>query len=112
MVMCVLYSKRIILTAVTNGALSIYRKLPMMGMLASRLLPPLPELLLLLLERPGIARPCPEKSPPMMGMLARKLPLPLPLEEAVLPLLVLGLSRLLVLPPLLLAALLLPPRTH
>ena len=33
----------------------------MMGMLASRLLPPpLPELLLLLLERPGIARPWPE----------------------------------------------------
>ena len=32
-----------------------------MGMLASRLLPPpLPELLLLLLERPGIARPWPE----------------------------------------------------
>ena len=39
---------------------SIYRRLPMMGMLASRLLPPLPELLLLLLERPGIARPWPE----------------------------------------------------
>ena len=32
-----------------------------MGMLASRLLPPpLPDLLLLLLERPGIARPWPE----------------------------------------------------
>merc|ERR1719351_187022 len=85
MVWCALYSKRIILTAVTNGALSIYRRPPMMGMLARKLPLPLPllpldALLVLVLKRF-----------PTMGML-------------------LGSSRLLV-PPLLLAALPLPPRS-
>ena len=56
-----LYSKRILLTAVTNSILSIYTRSPMIGMLASRLLPlPLPPEALLPLDRPGMARPRPE----------------------------------------------------
>merc|ERR1719362_1709525 len=87
----------------------------MIGMLASRLLPPLlpppplPPAFPLVLDRPGMPRP--EKSPPMMGMFERKFPPLLPLLVEAAPVLVFWfrrfpttgmLLRKLLLPPLLL----------